>query len=119
MNKQYADKWVEALRSGKYQQTTRVLRRGDSFCCLGVLCDVVDPTKWKKWESFSTHTDNSIGYLPEPLMKEVQIKSIGGSLPEIVTFNKSHAAGSLTAMNDNGASFQQIADAIEKYWEQL
>jgi len=32
--------WLDALRSGKYRQTRNTLRRGDSFCCLGVLCDV-------------------------------------------------------------------------------
>ncbi len=33
-------KWVEALRSGKYKQGEGELRRGDAFCCLGVLADV-------------------------------------------------------------------------------
>lgn len=41
-------KWIEALRSGKYKQGTCCLRSaGDRFCCLGVLCDVVDPTCWE------------------------------------------------------------------------
>lgn len=35
-----ARKWVAALRSGKYEQTTGTLRRGDAFCCLGVLCNL-------------------------------------------------------------------------------
>jgi hypothetical protein len=36
-----AKKWVEALRSGKYKRATHRLRANeDSFCCLGVLCDL-------------------------------------------------------------------------------
>lgn len=35
-------RWVEALRSGKYTQGVGELKTaGGSFCCLGVLCDVV------------------------------------------------------------------------------
>ena len=32
--------WVEALESGKYDQTTGTLHDSAGFCCLGVLCDV-------------------------------------------------------------------------------
>ena len=35
-------KWVEALRSGEYQQCRTNLRHGDSYCCLGVLAEVSD-----------------------------------------------------------------------------
>lgn len=38
--------WVEALRSGKYQQGYGALRKGDQFCCLGVLCDVAQIGDW-------------------------------------------------------------------------
>ncbi len=40
-------RWVEALRSGEYNQATGSLRSTDpttlieGYCCLGVLCDVV------------------------------------------------------------------------------
>ena len=41
MKKEIADKWVEALRSGKYKQGKSALKKDDSFCCLGVLCDII------------------------------------------------------------------------------
>ena len=34
------DKWIAALRSGKYKQGKGALQRNESFCCLGVLCEV-------------------------------------------------------------------------------
>lgn len=35
--------WLKALRSGDYPQGTGQLRNSDDeFCCLGVLCDVVE-----------------------------------------------------------------------------
>lgn len=33
-------RWVEALRSGKYTQTTGTLRSRDGHCCIGVLAEV-------------------------------------------------------------------------------
>jgi hypothetical protein len=49
VNKVWKQKWVEALKSGKYKQGKNYLRRGNeksadgpkSHCCLGVLCEVV------------------------------------------------------------------------------
>jgi hypothetical protein len=36
-----AQKWVEALRSGKYQQTRYLISRKDGkYCCLGVACEL-------------------------------------------------------------------------------
>ena len=51
MKQEVAEKWVAALRSGKYEQTTEKLRDiintdpsepklTNSFCCLGVLCNL-------------------------------------------------------------------------------
>lgn len=37
MKKAHALKWIKALRSGKYKQTTGVLRSDQGYCCLGVL----------------------------------------------------------------------------------
>src|SRR6185369_2249558 len=46
MNAEIKAKWLEALRSGKYQQGTQFLRNKGKYCCLGVLCDVVNPKAW-------------------------------------------------------------------------
>lgn len=64
MNEAWKDKWVAALRSGKYTQTTGKLCREQAypgnkereaipagFCCLGVLTDIVcaDPETGFDW----------------------------------------------------------------------
>lgn len=42
MKKEIADKWVAALRSGKYKQGRQYLRTfEDNYCCLGVLCEIL------------------------------------------------------------------------------
>lgn len=51
-------KWVEALRSGKYQQGTNYLKRTDTpnnepvYCCLGVLCDISGKGTWNQHNEF-------------------------------------------------------------------
>lgn len=44
MNPELKAKWVEALRSGEYQQGVMYLKRDGCFCCLGVLCEVAGLT---------------------------------------------------------------------------
>ncbi len=40
MKKSIANKWVKALRSGKYTQTKNHLCDSVGHCCLGVLCEL-------------------------------------------------------------------------------
>lgn len=40
MNPRIKQLWLDALRSGDYEQGTGRLRTGNRFCCLGVLCDL-------------------------------------------------------------------------------
>jgi hypothetical protein len=42
MNPEIRARWVAALRSGDYAQTTGKLRNNEGFCCLGVLCDLAE-----------------------------------------------------------------------------
>jgi hypothetical protein len=51
MDKKLKEKWIAALESGKYEQGIYALRNdtelgGYAHCCLGVLCDVVNPEGW-------------------------------------------------------------------------
>jgi hypothetical protein len=40
MNQVVKAKWVAALRSGEYKQTTGQLKKTEGHCCLGVLCEL-------------------------------------------------------------------------------
>ena len=46
MDQDVKQRWIGALLSGRYRQGKGKLRRGDEFCCLGVLLDVLDPDGW-------------------------------------------------------------------------
>lgn len=89
-------KWVNALRSGKYKQTTGTLYDEETggYCCLGVYCKVV--------------TKDSKSYLSE-----------GSEGPDEAYDKFDHILGhdlknELISMNDKGRSFAEIADVIEE-----
>jgi hypothetical protein len=97
------EKLVTELRSGKYEQGSGCLRdRNGRFCCLGVLCDIVDKNNWITrndgiYFTYQNSTDNS--YLPEQL--------------SIKLFGHTNAGNCLAKMNDDGETFLEIADYIE------
>tara|TARA_R110002074_G_scaffold402324_1_gene607140 strand:- start:193707 stop:194000 length:294 start_codon:yes stop_codon:yes gene_type:complete len=44
-------KWLNALRSGKYQKNTGSMRKGKAYDVLGVLCAITGNTKNRKMTS--------------------------------------------------------------------
>lgn len=99
--KEFKEKWVKALRSGEYKQCTSQLHDKGRFCCLGVAAVLAGkrPRDLK---------GGHIGY-------DCTIKPFDG-FPEILTHKNwsNDTAGILSQMNDEGKSFSEIADYIEK-----
>lgn len=100
MNPEVKAKWIEALRSGNYQQGRKHLRSlDDKFCCLGVIEDVMGCT----WEETT---------------RNYEIKGFTGVLPpgDREKFGLDPSAESLLiSMNDSGKSFAEIAAWIEEH----
>jgi hypothetical protein len=106
MPKDILAKWLAALRSGEYRQTNRFMhnRKENSFCCLGVL---QDSTCGKIVEAEDE-------YLPamewiEQYCVHFFDKYGGRSADPFLPALQKSAAGA----NDGGATFAEIADAIE------
>lgn len=117
--------WVEALRSGKYKQTTYALRRAgkkkDSFCCLGVACKLYSDSVGGKWNtpqqpeleeqiSFTDDTKELKGYdLTSSIMRW-----LGLATPIGKHYNIHGRTCSLVELNDEANfTFAQIAKIIE------
>jgi len=113
-------RWLEALRSGKYTQTVSSLRNEHGFCCLGVLCDIYDSERWVKSDDGDTygyvtkidrHGSNFIkNVLPEEVYKHAGLFSDNPSV-----FIDGTRMKQLATINDGGASFEEIADIIETH----
>ena len=127
------ERWIEALRSGKYEQTQNNLRDVNGYCCLGVLCDVIiketEPEQgWELDEDKNTYSlfDIHYGGLPTPYQQMMGLITDEGEIELNLIKNESTAirlkeyeAGTsrrviLTVLNDSGKwSFEDIADLIE------
>jgi hypothetical protein len=105
MNQEIKAKWVEALRSEKYEQTNGILRSENGFCCLGVLCDVLDPSKWgQPMEHHRLEKIFCYENWDETLPKKLR-EDIGISIQD-----QDH----LMYLNDTGHNFKEIANHIEQ-----
>lgn len=146
MNPQIAKDWVAALRSGKFVQASGALHNGpNSYCCLGVLCELhrqhagtyewVSPTDDMLDEEEDLRPDQQIycgawEVLPDDVRQWAGLVTDHGSLSQLDEVEKQEAVsllgttrtcwpGNLAAANDEGATFAQIADIIEKYADKL
>lgn len=108
MDKKIKQKWLKALRSGKYKQGKYQLRREDSFCCLGVLCDIHSKEQGISWEESTSGTNEiseNSGNFEILLPPKVELWSglaNNDVLRQLVSKN-----------DDEGASFKEIADIID------
>lgn len=95
--------WVEALRSGKYQQARGQLKKRGGMCCLGVACDLSKLGAWQEEAYVGPHFDR-YDALPEAVRDWLGLGSFTGYLGN---------GESLASKNDDGRTFAQLADIIE------
>jgi hypothetical protein len=123
------NEWLEALRSGKYQQGREYLHKVDSnnnnyYCCLGVACVISDRVIAQTSEpSFRGNMivayDHQTDTLPSKVKLELGLSTNLGEFiqnEDTIAITKLGVRGvetSLAALNDNGATFEQIAQIIE------
>lgn len=48
--------WIEALESGEWHQVNGRLKEGNTYCCLGVLCDISKQDKWRQLQGSNMFT---------------------------------------------------------------
>ena len=107
MNKQIKIKWIKALFSGRYKQGRKKLRNlNNTFCCLGVLCDLYAKEKKIKW--IKKKDDYFI--LKEDAILPERVKHWAGIESDVCDYDNS----CLSADNDNGQKFKTIAKTIEE-----
>lgn len=103
MDQEFKSKWCAALRSGEYKQGEGRLRRGNTFCCLGVAADLIDPDAWYEekggflWRGTGSY--GTCNYLP---LVEAEKIGLEGEIQDI-----------LGEKNDRGYDFIRVADWIE------
>ena len=100
-------KWIAALRSRKYKQTKGVLEDVYGNCCLGVACRIflgepdtpAEGIKAALWDGVTS-------YAPDKVVYELALNDGDGTDHT----GRRH----LSTMNDDGFSFVNIANELEK-----
>ncbi len=126
MIKEYKDKWLKALRSGKYNQAKNRLKCNQGFCCLGVLMNTYNSNGWVEANGDMYHKSNKFGYhdsyngivnhdegdeLYGVASQDAELTSETLSIFDISDDEQCH----LIKMNDTkGNNFNEIADWIEE-----
>jgi hypothetical protein len=124
MKENIAQIWTVALRSGKYEQGRLFLQTSHEgvsrFCCLGVLCELYQ-------EYCRENGKKELSTKISDIQPCIYYGQLSSSLPTVVQNWAGINSGlgdlsphySLSTSNDNGASFDTIANLIEKNWEIL
>ena len=107
MNPSIKQIWLNALRSGKYEQGQGSLNENGKFCCLGVLTDLYIRETNQEWEVHYGNCfafEDSFCFLPPSVQEWAKLDNA----PRVNGF-------SLPMLNDEGASFEELASLIEEH----
>jgi hypothetical protein len=100
MIKDMRDKWIIALESNDYEQGQKWLRTDNKFCCLGVLCNIIDPNKWDFDRGFFNYSGWETA-IPDNLLEQLEISLVQQN--ELIELN-----------DKKGSNFKEIAQWIKE-----
>lgn len=120
--------WARELKSGKWKQTKNVLHNvdEDSYCCLGVACklaidagvQLIEEQELDNMDGITMSFYNGKGLdLPQPVQEWLGLCSEVGNIKPAK--NEPLFKATLAYKNDNGSSFEEIANLIESEPEGL
>jgi hypothetical protein len=140
---EFYSQWLAALRSGEYPQGKGQLNYDNTYCCLGVACDIAVKEGMGRWQKGSgdyikhyvdelmdserfefTDRSNS-GVLTRGLAEFLAMNETGEFEIQRVDDESERQWGEgegrnlehwLTTLNDDGLTFDQIADIIEYFF---
>jgi len=107
--KEFKKKWIDALNSGDFKQSSGSLKDKYGYCCLGVACKIANPNMRLTGKGLI-----SKGNFPKSINKIEVPDIIKG---EVDKYSKDYnpIVNKLATYNDNGKSFNWIASYIERY----
>lgn len=113
MKRSIARKWAAALASGEYKQTTGKLREGDTFCCLGVLCNL----HAQEHPEIAAEEKHKGLYLGADVELPALVQEWAGMASSSGRFDGTRCLIDLN--DDEDKTFPEIAKVIRKEWKKL
>jgi hypothetical protein len=113
--------WANALRSGKYRQGHNVLKDpAGGHCCLGVLCDILDPQGWVVRPAsvldggYDPHTLSATSLLPETITHRGDRSYPGPDVARTAGLTEMQMQYLASGNDLRGWDFHKIADVVEQ-----
>lgn len=99
-------KWIQALRSGEFNQAKGALETDNGYCCMGVACEILIPKDYLTYPYGLK--DQIYGNFPGYHLNAPQwLKSVNMCFENVT-------GKSLSTLNDwEGYTFDEIADLLE------
>jgi hypothetical protein len=122
MKADIAERWAQELESGAYPQTTGALHRTEpgeremqpvGLCCLGVLCELAYAEGVVTRRVFNDVGQIGYGTLISTSTLPIEVREWAG-ISSAQGYFGGYKSGALSALNDNGADFTEIAAIIRK-----
>lgn len=101
MTTELKERWIAALKSGKYPKTKSQMCDGTGYCCLGVLADLDDPDGWEGEDLSSSLLWHDCYYEP----RDTDYQRWGLPIP---------TACDLMRLNDASDTFGPVIEEIER-----
>lgn len=135
MNPEVKSKWVARLRSGEYAQGSGYLNQangngGREYCCLGVLCEIAreegvipDPKEAGDILDYGGISPEELSvpqprfgmqFPPPEVVKWAGLSEYDPHIEYEHDLYEETIEGTLSELNDEGRTFDEIADLIEK-----
>jgi hypothetical protein len=73
MNPIIKEGWIDALRSGEYEQEDGTLKGEKGFCCLGVLMNEIEGAELNDYDEFEYQDEIHSSQLPDVLRDALEI----------------------------------------------
>lgn len=119
-----AKRWVATLRSGRFTQGRRALNTNGQYCCLGVACELYREefgedalVRALDYENRVTYNGEEY-YPPERVREWLGLATRKGEATHTLRVGE-HAGDNLGSLNDEGATFEEIAILLEEEPEGL
>jgi hypothetical protein len=118
MNSEIKKAWVEALRSGEYEQGFGALNITGKYCCLGVLCDLAAKRGMGEWGEeedclMKLHANIITRPVSFTYKGEIFQEELGSLLCRDIEIEHESMMRLISMNDDDRTPFPMIAHAIE------
>jgi hypothetical protein len=117
LNEQLVRKLIDALESGRYRQRIGSLRCEDTFCVLGVACDLVKEQVHGEWQGVDSEyfilAHEVHGHDDYPPDRVIRLYGFDTG-ESIARLDGRTIGGSLSSLNDDGSTFSELAGILKE-----